>query len=127
MFGWTTSVCFVGPDASTVADEALAGYTSIEYLLEGAGLNLSLNKTGYLASSAAARKCLLRSDGHPQVEDLMKDLGLDSSGARRRRVTTVKKSIMNQGNKRFQKMQQLGIRNRPVKVRLWKGGNEAQA
>lgn len=49
----------------------------------------------------------------------MKDLGLDSSGARRRRITTVKKRNL-KGKKRFQKMMQLRIAQKPVKVGLWK-------
>ena len=108
-------------DAPAAAHEALRGYSRIEYLLEGAGLNISLNKTGYLASSAEVRKCSMRrADDRPHVENLMKDLGLDSSGARRRRVAAIKKRLM-KGKKRLRKMMQLRIQQRPVKVRLWKG------
>ena len=100
-----------------MVSEALRGLTRIEFLLERAGLEISINKTGYLVSSAEARRCLLTH--RTEEEDLMKDLGLDSSGARRRRITTVKKRNL-KGKKRFQKMMQLRIAQKPVKVGLWK-------
>ena len=42
-----------------MVSEALRGLTRIEFLLERAGLEISINKTGYLVSSAEARRCLL--------------------------------------------------------------------
>lgn len=84
------SVDFVGADASAVSREALDGYEMLKQGLEDAGLKLSVGKTGFLASSVESKKALslFRKDDQPRVHDLLKDLGLDSSGGRRRRIGT---------------------------------------
>ena len=64
------------------------GYKTLRRLLEGSDLHLSLKKTGFLCTTAAARRELqkLRRDGDPAICDSMKDLGLDCALGRVRRV-----------------------------------------
>ena len=86
------SVDFVGQDATTVCREALAGYEELKSGLEQAGLKLSTSKTGFLTSTNECKRIinLARREEQPRAHDLLKDLGLDSSGARRRRIGTTK-------------------------------------
>ena len=64
------------------------GYKTLRRLLEGSDLRLSLKKTGFLCTTAEARRELqkLRKDGDPAICDSMKDLGLDCALGRVRRV-----------------------------------------
>ena len=79
------SMDFVGEDAHVVSKEALAGFDEIKQGLEQVGLQLSPSKTGFLTSTVEAKKSinLHRSELQPRAHDLLKDLGLDSSGGRR--------------------------------------------
>ena len=70
------SIDFVGEDANMVCKEALAGYEEVKHGLESVGLQLSVSKTGFLASTAEAKRAV----NQPRAHDLLKDLGLDSGG-----------------------------------------------
>ena len=52
------SLDFIREDANQVAAEAIQGHTVIERLLDTAGLDVPVDKAGYLASSAQVRRCL---------------------------------------------------------------------
>ena len=103
------SMDFVGEDSYTVCKEALA-----------VGLQLSVSKTGFLASTAEAKRAvnLYRSEEQPKARDLLKDLGLDSSGGRRRRVGSQQKRML-KGSGRQSKLLHLKLRSRPI-IRVWK-------
>ena len=115
------SVDFVGQDAITVCREALAGYEELKQGLESAGLKLSTSKTGFLSSTNECKRFinLHRTEDQPRAHDLLKDLGLDSSGARRRRIGTQQKRLT-KGRRRHMKLTHLKLRSRPVRVRVWK-------
>ena len=87
---------FVGEDAHTVCKEALAGYEEMKQGLESVGLQLSVSKTGFLAPTAEAKRAvnLYRTEDQPKAHDLLKDLGLDSSGGRRRRIGNQQKRML---------------------------------
>ena len=76
------SMDFAGEDAHVVCKEALAGFDEIKQGLEKVGLQLSASKTGFLTSTAEAKRSinLHRTEQQPRAHDLLKDLGLDSSG-----------------------------------------------
>ena len=79
-----------------VCQEALAGYEELKSGLEDAGLTLSVSKTGFLTSSIECKKQLnlTRREEQPRAQDLLKDLGLDSSGGRRRRIGTQQQRLL---------------------------------
>ena len=115
------SIDFDGDDPHTVCKEALAGYEEVKAGLEAVGLQLSPTKTGFLTSSAEAKReiTLHRSDSQPKAHDLLKDLGLDSSGGRRRRIGNQQKRLL-KGSGRQSKLLHLKLRSRPIRIRVWK-------
>ena len=115
------SIDFTGTDPHLVCREALAGYEEVKQGLEAVGLQLSVSKTGFLASSAEAKRevTLLRTDSQPKAHDLLKDLGLDSSGGRRRRIGNQQKRLLT-GSGRQSKLLHLKLRSRPIRIRVWK-------
>ena len=115
------SMDFTGEDAHVVSKEALAGFDDIKQGLESVGLQLSASKTGFLTSTVEAKESinLHRSEHQPKAHDLLKDLGLDSSGGRRRRIGTLQKRML-KGSGRQSKLLHLKLRSRPVRIRVWK-------
>ena len=97
-------------------------------MLEDIGLQLSKDKTGFLTSSNECKKTLnlFRRDEQPKVHDLLKDLGLDSSGGRRRRIGTQQKRLL-KGRGIHSKLLHLKLRSRPVRIRIWKTSVHAAA
>lgn len=115
------SIDFPGNDTHLLCKEALAGYEEAKAGLEAAGPQLSVSKTGFLASSAEAKReiTLHRSEDQPRAHDLLKDLGLDSSGGRRRRIGNQQKRLL-KGRGRQSKLLHLKLRSRPIRIRVWK-------
>ena len=115
------SIDFVGDSVRGVCQEALHGFDVLQQRLTDAGLTMSLAKTGYLASSNDCKKeiTLLRREDQPTVHELLKDLGLDSSGGRRRRIGTQQKRLLKAG-RRNAKLSHLKIKARPIRIRVWK-------
>ena len=99
------------------------GYRTLRRLLEGSDLRLSLKKTGFLCTTAEARRELqkLRKDGDPAICDSMKDLGLDCALGRVRRVK-VQRARRHKAGHRQKKLKQLRVPGVPAKVRLFRGG-----
>ena len=99
------------------------GYRTLRRLLEGSDLRLSLKKTGFLCTTAEARRELqkLRKDGDPAICDSMKDLGLDCALGRVRRVK-VQRARRHKAGQRQKKLKQLKVPGVPAKVRLFRGG-----
>ena len=96
------------------------GYKTLRRLLEGSDLRLSLKKTGFLCTTAEARRELqkLRKDGDPPICDSMKDLGLDCALGRVRRVK-VQRARKHKAGQRQKKLKQLRVPGVPAKVRLF--------
>ena len=115
------SMDFVGDEAHSVCKEALAAYDDIRRGLEDIGLQLSATKTGFLTSTAEAKRAvnLYRTDEQPKAHDLLKDLGLDSSGGRRRRIGSQQQRML-KGRGRQAKLIHLKLRSRPIRIRVWK-------
>lgn len=82
---------------------------------------MSLAKTGYLASSNECKKefTIQRREDQPTVHELLKDLGQDSSGGRRRRIGAQQKRLL-KGGRRNAKLLHLKIKARPIRIRVWK-------
>ena len=73
-----------------VADSAIRVYRSLKDGMDANGFTISSKKTGFVASSTQASKHLreLLLPHEPQVYDVMRDLGVDSTGGRKRRLVT---------------------------------------
>lgn len=94
---WVDDVSFHvrGRDPIYVATEALNAYRSLRKHLTQAGLRLNADKTGFITSSketAMALKALL-GEGDPQHYDVFRDLGIDATCAKGRRVTQIRKRL----------------------------------
>ncbi|CAE7236857.1 unnamed protein product, partial [Symbiodinium sp. CCMP2592] len=96
-------------DPEVAASLALSASRKLEALLSVEKLRINKTKTKFVVNSAKAAKALnsMRVEGDPQVADLVRDLGLDSAGAKRRRVTHALKRFK-VGRARNQKLHQLG-------------------
>ena len=115
------SIDFVGDSVQAVCRQALQGFDELQQGLQEAGLQMSLAKTGYLASSNECRRELTiqRREDQPSVHELLKDLGLELSGGRRRRIGTQQKRLLKAG-RRNAKLHHLKIKARPIRIRVWK-------
>ena len=116
------SIDFVGQTANEVCNEALHGFDVLKQRLDEAGLNMSLSKTGFLASTNECKRAVAtnRREDQPTVHDLLKDLGLDSCGGRRRRRIGTQHKRLLKGGRRNVKLHHLKIRARPIRIRVWR-------
>ena len=101
---------------------AIAAYNHITKLLEEDALIISAKKTGFVVSNANA-KALLRVQlppGGPAVHDVMRDLGIDCTAGRLRRIQTMKPRRL-KANRKTRKLQVLKIPLRSIRLKLYKG------
>ena len=77
------------PDPEVAAAHALSVSRKLDYLLSIEKLQINKAKTKFVVNNAQAAKALntMRGADDPEVTDLVRDLGVDSAGAKRRRVT----------------------------------------
>ena len=87
------SIDIAHQDAEIAASLSVDVYRSLKRLLHDEGLELNMGKTKFVVNNAKARKALRAMAGPnmPEVAELVKDLGLDSAGAKRRRITAALK------------------------------------
>ena len=76
-------------DPEVAAAQALSVSRKLDYLLSIEKLQINKTKTKFVVNNAQAAKALntMRGADDPEVTDLVRDLGVDSAGAKRRRVT----------------------------------------
>lgn len=99
---------------------AIQAYNYIKELLEEDNLKLSVKKTGFIISNVQANRLLqqqLPSNG-PKVHDVMKDLGVDCTAGRLRRIQTMR-------SRRSKASKNLKIPQRAIRLKLYKGGVQA--
>ena len=84
------SIDIAHQDAEIAASLGVEVFRSLKLLLHAEGLELNMSKTKFVVNNAKSKKSLkaMCGQGMPEVAELVKDLGLDSAGAKRRRVTT---------------------------------------
>lgn len=82
-----------GADPIYVATQALQAYRTLQHHLTQAGLRLNTDETGFLTSSKEVGTALkgLLGPGDPSLFDVFRDLGIDATAAKRRRVTQIRK------------------------------------
>ena len=110
-----------GRDPIYVAQEALQSYRCLHSALTEAGLKLNSEKTGFITSSketTTALKAILQ-PGDPEHYDVFRDLDIDATAAKRRRVPQVRKRFT-KGRARAGIMHRLKL-NTSVRYRLHRG------
>ena len=125
---WIDDIGFAakGPDPDRVAERLLAAYRFIDEALKQEGLQLSAEKSGILVTDTVLAKCIKarRKTNEPQVYKVLKDLGLDATAGRCRRIATIRKRSA-KGKLRYTKLVRLRVGDRACKVRVVKGGIHA--
>ena len=95
---WVDDVSYdiKGTDPDYVAREAVLAFRTLQANLAVEGLKLNTEKTGFITSSkesAKALDALLRQDD-PKHHNILRDLGIDATNSRRRRITQIKKRFL---------------------------------
>ena len=108
-------------DADIVAAQVLEVYRSLKTDLSAQGLQVNVKKTHFTCSSAKAEKCLQKilQEGDPEVSSMVKDLGVDSAGGRRRRITTQAKRF-GLAARRNKRLHVLRLPRRPQRTRVYR-------
>ena len=109
-------------DADIVAAQVEV-YRSLKTDLSAQGLQVNVKKTHFTCSSAKAEKCLKKilQEGDPEVSSVVKDLGVDSAGGRRRRITTQAKRF-GLAARRNKRLHVLRLPRRPQRTRVHREG-----
>lgn len=104
------SLDFQGENPQVVANHALEGFHALARLLGHKGLEISVAKTGFLCSHRLVKQELqkLRHPADPPVNDVMKDLGVDSAAGHLRRVK-IQKQRFSKGGPRAKKLEALKV------------------
>ena len=112
------SVDFCGPNPQQVAAKGLRVAKTLFAALEAEGLEVSLKKTAWIASSPAVEAALKKqSKGEAtQVSSVAKDLGVANAAGRARR-TQVQTKRLRKGSTRGTRLQSLRVRSVAHRVR----------
>ena len=104
------SADFEGRNPAEVAWKAVKLYRQLRADLGSESLLLSEKKSAFICTDKTVAKSLqqLLKPGEPKIENLVKDLGVDSAGARRRRVKQSNTRLRKAGL-RSQKLRQLRV------------------
>ena len=91
---WIDDLSFdvVDKDPYNAARIAIQAYEFVKTELEKDNLKVSAQKTGFIVSNAAVKKILQEQlpKGGPRVHDVMRDLGVDCTAGRLRRIQTMR-------------------------------------
>ena len=106
-----------------VACVLLEAYRFIKRHLEQEGLVLSAEKSGVIVTDKLVDRAYQQqcAADEPQIHRVMKDLGLDATAGRCRRIPTIRKRSY-KGKHRFSRLIRLKVGSRACKVRVIKGG-----
>ena len=112
----------VSPCPKMLASSCVRLYRGLCASLTNMGAKVSLDKTCFVASSAAAAKALnaVRRPDDPQVKPLARDLGITSNGARRRTLGLAATRRAKAGT-RAKKFNSLGVKTVGHRIRICKG------
>ena len=95
---------------------------SLSTELEKDNLKVSAQKTGFIVSNAAVKKILQEQlpKGGPSVHDVMRDLGVDCTAGRLRRIQTMR-ARRTKAARKTRKLMTLKIPQRAIRLKLYKG------
>ena len=127
---WVDDVGFdtAGRSPKAVAQKAVQAYRDMCSKLEELGLKVNPQKTAFIATDRSTDKALreLLQPDDPPVETVMRDLGVDHQGARRRRIPVMKQRLA-KAHKRKVKLRTLRIPTLKIRLRLHRGGVQPAA
>ena len=127
---WVDDVGFdtAGRSPKAVAQKAVQAYRDMHSKLEELGLKVNPQKTAFIATDRSTDKALreLLQPDDPPVETVMRDLGVDHQGARRRRIPVMKQRLA-KAHKRKVKLRTLRIPTLKIRLRLHRGGVQPAA
>ena len=110
-----------GFSSGQVAQQAVNAFLELREGLVARGLEVNVTKSGFLVGDVAikkALKCLLdQYQDCPQLKDTIKDLGIDNSLARKRRLG-VHHSRLKRGRARLAKVKHLPVKSRKKFVNM---------
>ena len=112
----------VDKDPRNAARIAINAYACVKAELEKDNLKVSEQKTGFIVSNATVKKILAEQlpEVGPKVHDVMRDLGIDCTAGRLRRIQTMKARRRKAGRKNV-KLNSLKIPNRAIQLKVYKG------
>ena len=101
---------------------AIQAYEFVKKELETDNLKVSAQKTGFIVSNASAKRILQDQlhEGGPKVHDVMRDLGIDCTAGRLRRLQSIKGRRTKAARKSL-KLNTLKIPNQAIRLKLYKG------
>ena len=109
------SVDLRGFTSGQVAEHAARTFLELREGLLSRGLEISVKKSGFLVGDAATGRALKlvlsEYDNRPELKDTIKDLGIDNSLARKRRLS-VHHARLQKGRDRLKRVRQLPVRSR---------------
>ena len=110
--GWVDDIGFDGShhDAQHLAQRTLQAWQQLRDGLQAVGLVVNSHKTAFIVTDKTIHKELakLLSPTDPPIQTVMRDLGIDHSAARRRRIGTLQQS--------FRKNRQRRVKLRSLKL-----------
>ena len=112
----------VDRDPANAVRIAIQAYEYTKKLLEDDNLKISEKKTGFIASNSTAKRLLqqqLPGNG-PRVHDVMRDLGVDCTAGRLRRIQTMR-NRRSKASRKTKKLASLKIPQRSIRLKLYKG------
>ena len=122
---WVDDISFdiEGSNAKQVAQEAVQAFRDLQNELADIELTMNVKKTGFVCSTALVEKHLKEKlqPHEPQPMQLMRDLGVDSQGARKRRIRQVQ-ARFRRARARKAQLRKLRIPQARQKLRLYRGG-----
>ena len=121
---WIDDLSFdvVDRDPHNAARVAIQAYDFVRNELEKDDLKVSPQKTGFVCSNAAVKRILQEQlpQGGPRTHDVMRDLGVDCTAGRLRRIQTMR-GRRTKAARKTRKLQLLKIPLQSIRLKLYKG------
>ena len=123
--GWVDDIGFDGShnDADILAANVVTAWHELRDQLKAAGLRVNNNKTAFIVTDKTTQLALAKrlAPDDPPIQTVMRDLGIDHSAGRRRRIATLKQRF-NKNKQRRIKLRSLKLPNLKNRLRLHRGG-----
>ena len=123
--GWVDDIGFDGShtDAQHLAQRTVQAWHQLRDGLTEGGLVVNSHKTAFIVTDKVIHKELakLLSPNDPPIQTVMRDLGIDHSAGRRRRIATLQQRFRKNKQRRI-KLRSLKLPNLRTRLHLHRGG-----
>ena len=123
--GWVDDIGFDGnhTDPVQLAQRTVQAWHQLRESLTTAGLVVNSHKTAFIVTDKTIHKELskLLSPNDPPIQSVMRDLGIDHSASRRRRIATLQQRFRKNKQRRI-RLRSLKLPNIRTRLRLHRGG-----